>query len=405
MFFLHNTHSTHRKMRNKALSKLVIAVIIAVIIIAGVSMYLLLGNQNNSPSSVKIDISKISASLVLGGSTFINPQMQAWIQQFSSIYPNIAVTYQAVGSGAGVNNFIKGTYDIGATDVPMPTDLWSNATTVKGSVITIPDIVGGVAIIFNLPNFNSSKNGNLNLTADVLAGIYSGNIIYWDDSLIQSINPGFNFPHEKIVAVHRSDGSGTTFVFTLWLFKSSNIWVNSNIGYGYTVNWPVDKLGGLAGKGSGGVTAYVKQTSFSIGYVEVQYAIANNLQTAAIRNPAGNYVLPTPQSVSLSLQSIDISKFPNATQDWSNITALLLNSPNPSSYPIVTFSYLVVQKNFNDQNKAIAIYVFLEFIFTTGQKQQNIINGYLPLPGNVQSFVLNELKLISFNNQPVYQLL
>jgi len=233
--------------------------------------YLLLGNQNNSPSSVKIDVSKISASLVLGGSTFINPQMQAWIQQFSSIYPNIAVTYQSVGSGAGVNNFIKGTYDIGATDVPMPTDLWRYATTVKGSVITIPDIVGGVAIIFNLPNFNSSKNGNLNLTADVLAGIYSGEIIYWDDSLIQSINPGFHFPHEKIVAVQRSDGSGTTFVFTLWLFKSSDIWVNSNIGYGYTVNWPVDKLGGLAGEGNGGVTAYVKQTSFSIGYVEVQY--------------------------------------------------------------------------------------------------------------------------------------
>jgi phosphate transport system substrate-binding protein len=359
----------------------------------------------NNPSGSKINLNSINVSIIMGGSTFINPQMQAWIQKFSSKFPNILVTYQSVGSGAGVNNFISGTYDVGATDAPMPTELWQKATALKGSVITIPDIVGSEAIIFNIPGFDPSKNGNLNLTASILARIYLGQISYWDDPSIKSLNPGFNFPHQKITAVHRSDGSGTTFVFTVWLYLTSIEWKTSGVGYGYTVNWPVDKLGGLGGKGNEGVTAYVKQTEFSIGYVEVQYAIANNLETAAIENPSGKFVLPNSNSISLALLSLDITKFPQPTQDWSNITALLLNSQDPNSYPIVTFSYLVIQKNYSDLNKAAGIYAFLNYIFTEGQSNGNIVTGYLPLPTNVQNYVLNEIKLISYNSQPVYQLI
>jgi phosphate transport system substrate-binding protein len=403
-----------RKM--KAISNWLIAIIVIIFLVAGIVLYFYVkngfqgntttsGSQSNTSSSNSIDVTKVSASLILGGSTFINPQMQAWIQTFSSKYPNIQVTYQSVGSGAGVNNFIKGTYDVGATDVPMPSQLWRNATNARGSVITIPDIVGGVAVIYNLPGFDSTKYGNLNLTADILSGIYLGKIQYWDDPSIKAVNPNYNFPHQRIVPVHRSDGSGTTFVFTLWLYQSSQQWKSSGVGYGYTINWPVDSMGALAGKGSDGVTAYVKQTPYSIGYVEIQYAIANNLSPAAIKNPSGNFILPTPSSVSIALSSLNISLFPKPTQDWSNLTPLLLNSESPNAYPIVTFSYLVIQENYSDLNKAIALYVFLNYIFTQGQSQGNVINGYLPLPDNVRQFVLNEIKLITYNGQQVYKMI
>lgn len=391
--------------KKRGISKVIVSIIIVSVIIIGSIAYWVYTNQKSNSPTNKIDVGSINVSITAGGSTFINPQMQAWIQKFTAKYPNIQVTYQSVGSGAGVNNFIKGIYDIGATDVPMPTNLWLNATAVKGEVITIPDIVGGVAIIFNIPNFNPTISGNLNLTAKVLAGIYLAQITYWDDPSIQSINPGFKFPHQKIVAVHRSDGSGTTFVFTLWLYLTSSQWHSSGVGYGYTINWPVDQMGGLGGKGSEGVTAYVKQTLYSIGYVEVQYAIANNIETAAVQNPNGKFILPTPETISRALESININNFPQPTKDWSNVTSLLLNSQDPNSYPIVTFSYLVVQKNFNDLNKAIGVYLFLSYIFTEGQKSTNIVSGYLPLPTNVQNYTISELKLISYNSQPVYQLI
>jgi phosphate ABC transporter, phosphate-binding protein len=325
--------------------------------------------------------------------------MQVWIKGFQSKYPGIQVTYSAVGSGAGVNNFLQGAYDIGATDVPPPSNLYQQMTQKYGEILTIPDVVGAVDIIYNIPGFT----GTLNLTPDVIAKIYLGQIQYWDDPAIKALNPNFNFPHQKIIAVHRSDGSGTTFVFTYWLYISSGSWRSSNVSYGYTVNWPVDQLGnGLGGKGSDGVTAYVKQNPYSIGYVEAQYAIANNLTAAAVLNPStGEYVKPSEATIEIAVQNANLTQLPSSlTVDMSKYLSVFLNVKAHNAYPIVSFSWLVVKVNYNDESKAEAIYLFLKYIVTTGQTE--LPTGYLPLPSNIQQLVLENLKLISYNNKPVY---
>jgi len=340
----------------------------------------------------------ISASIVAGGSTFVNPAMQVWVRDFTSMYPGIQVTYSSVGSGTGVNNFLQGVYDIGATDVPPPSDLYQQMVQKYGSILEIPDVVGSEGIIYNLPGFN----GILNLTPDVIAEIYLGKIQYWDDPAIQQLNPNYHFPHQKIYAVHRSDGSGTTFVFTYWLYISSAAWRNSGVGYGYTVNWPVDQLGnGLGGKGNEGVTAYVKQTPYSIGYVEAAYAIVNNLTTAYIENPStGQFVPLTTQTVEIALENANISQITSLSQDLSKYLGVFMNIKAKDAYPIVSFSWLVVKTNYSDKNKAMAIYLFLKYIATDGQKV--LPQGYLPLPLNIQQLILESLKQITYNGQPVY---
>jgi phosphate transport system substrate-binding protein len=393
------------KTKKKAVSRYAVAALVVVVgaIVVGVAISMSRSsNTSNTTPFTTIDLSKIQASVVAGGSTFINPQMQVWVQNFEAKYPNILVTYNSVGSGAGVSNFIKGVYDIGATDVPMPSNLWTNATKAKGAVITVPDIVGGVALIYNIPGFNQSEV--LNLTPEILAGVYLGKTAYWDDPTIQSANPGFKFPHQQIIVVHRSDGSGTTFVFTRWLSLSSQTWANSGVGYGYTISWPVDSTQrGLGGKGSPGVTAYVKQNAYSIGYVEVQYALANSLPTAAVLNPStGQYVRPTTNAVSIAVSSVNLQNLPNATADWSRVTSVLLNVKASGAYPITTFSYLVFARDYTDLNKAAAIYAFLYYVFTTGQS--SVIQGYLALPQNVEQYVLSEIQQITCNGKAVYKL-
>lgn len=376
-----------------------IIMVIILIIIASIISLNLLGTKIPTTSSIQLT-SITSVTIKAGGSTFINPQMQKWIIDFKNKYPSINIYYDSVGSGTGVSRFLQGVYDIGASDVPLPTEQWNQAIQKYGAIITVPDIVGSVAIIYNIPGFNSSVNGPLNMTADILAQIYTGEIQYWDDPQIIRINPGFKFPHEKIIAVHRSDGSGTTFVFTLYLQKvAKNKW---HVGSGFTVQWPVDQLGnGLGGKGSEGVAAYVNQNPYSIGYVEYQYAALTKLQTAQLKNHDGYFVALTKDSVLSALKNVDLSKMPKATDDWSNVSSIFLDLPGKDTYPIVSFSYLIVRKDYQDINKAIAIYLFLKYILT----DQQVLEGYLPLPSNIVNYIIsNALTQITVNGQPVYKL-
>lgn len=387
-----------------AIAKIVyIGIIIALIIIMSIIYIEYNGFSNPAATTTTkaVTSTTIVATIKAGGSTFVNPQMQKWIQDFSKVYPSISITYDSVGSGTGVSRFLQGIYDIGASDVPLPSDLWNQAVQKYGPILTIPDVAGSVGIIYNLPGFT----GSLNMTAEIIAKIYTGSIQYWDDPLITAINPGFKFPHEKIIAVHRSDGSGTTYVFTLYLQKTvPNVW--RSVGTGYTVDWPVDKLGnGLGGKGSEGVTAYVKQNAYSIGYVEYAYAILNNLQTALLKNHDGYFVPLTKDNVIATLNNVDFSKIPLPTDDWSNASALLLDLPGKNSYPIVSFSYLIIKKNYQEQerDKAIAIYLFLKYIL---MHQKDVLNGYLPLPDTTVNFIINNgLNKITINDKPVYTML
>ena len=379
-------------------SKYVILGIIAVLAVAAVITIAYLINLKGSSQNTKIIPSKITATIRAGGSTWINPQMQVWISKFNALYPGISITYDSVGSGTGVNRFLQGVYDIGASDVPMPTQLYENATKEYGRIITIPDSIGAVAFIYNIPGFN----GVLNLTADVLAGIYSGKIQYWDDPAITVLNPGFKFPHERIVVVHRSDGSGTTYTFTLWLYKSSEIWRSSNIGYGYVVNWPVDQLGnGLGGKGSEGVTAYVKQNPWSIGYVELNYAIVNNLNTAAVQNPVtGEFVRPSIATILNALNAANTSTLPSVLDNWNPYAGIFMNMNAPGAYPIVGGTYLHFKAIYTDCTKAAAIYLFIKYVLTQGQGE--LLEGYVPLPSSIAQKLLSEINSdLVCNGKPV----
>ncbi|AKA73784.1 phosphate ABC transporter substrate-binding protein PstS [Saccharolobus solfataricus] len=399
-------------MRGISILAVAVIVVLIIVVIAVSGIFLVnspKANYNSTTSSTSFssiissqtaNASQISATIIAGGSTFVNPAMQVWIKGFQAQYPRIQVTYSAVGSGAGVNNILQGVYDIGATDVPPPSNLYQQLTQKYGEILTIPDVVGAVDIIYNIPGFS----GTLNLTADILAKIYLGQIQYWDDPAIKLLNPHFNFPHQKIIAVHRSDGSGTTFLFTYWLYLSSEAWRSSNVSYGYTISWPVDKLGnGLAGKGSDGVTSYVSQNPYSIGYVEAQYAIANNLTPAAILNPSTNeLVLPTSISIETAVQNANISLFSSLTQDLSSYISIFLNVKAHNAYPLVSFSWLVIKVNYTDKSKAESVYLFLKYILTIGQNQ--LPSGYIAIPSNIQQVVLQNLKLISYNNTPIYTL-
>ncbi|MFP3282059.1 MAG: phosphate ABC transporter substrate-binding protein PstS, partial [Caldivirga sp.] len=376
------------------------------IAVAVVASYLLMF-KNPGQSKATTTTSKVitttslmvSATIRAGGSTWIQPQMEVWIRNFTSIYPSISITYDGVGSGTGVTRLLQGVYDIGASDVPMPTQLYENATKIYGKVVTIPDSIGAVAFIYNIPGFK----GTLNLTADIIAGIYTGKIQYWDDPNITAINPGFHFPHERIIAVHRSDGSGTTFTLTLWLQKSSEVWRSSSVGYGYVVNWPVDQLGtGLGGKGSAGVTAYVKQNPWSIGYVELNYAIVNNLSVAAVRNPAtGEFVIP---SLSSTLNAVNLTQLPSVLDNWYPYAGIFMNIKAQGAYPIVGGTYLHAPANYTDCNKAIAVYLFLKYILTQGQHE--LLTGYVPLPSAVAQKLVNELSNdMTCNGKPVANLI
>jgi len=389
---------------------LVAGVVIVIIVIAVIAYFLVANPLGGSTTETGTNTSgggttetgsgstSLQASIVAGGSTFVNPAMQVLTREFQNRYPGIQVTYSSVGSGAGVNNFLQGVYDIGATDVPPPSNIYQQLVQKYGKILTIPYLIGAIAIIYNLPGFS----GTLNLTADVIAKIYLGQIQYWDDPAIKQLNPNYNFPHQKIIAVHRSDGSGTTFVFTYWLYVSSSDWRNSNVGYGYTVNWPVDNLGnGLGGKGNEGVTAYVSQNSYSIGYVEAQYAIANNLKTANVQNPSTKeFVSLTDTSIQNAVKYANLSALPPLSEDLSEYLSTFFNVNAPNAYPIVSFSWFLVKADYSDQSKAKAIYLFLKYIVTDGQ---NVLPaGYIPLPQNIQQLVLENLKQITYNGNPVY---
>src|SRR2546421_110845 len=218
------------------------------------------------------------------GATFPNIIYQDWMLTYNKTHPDVQLNYQSIGSGGGIRQFSDGTVDFGATDAPMKD---SAITAINGNVLHIPTVLGGDVPTYNLPEVKET----LRFTADVLAGIFLGKIMKWSDARITSVNPGVKLPDADIVVVHRSDGSGTSFIWTDYLSKVSSEW-EQKVGRGTSVNWPV----GLGGKGNEGVTATVKQTPGAIGYVELGYAMINKLPAGSVRNKAGKFITPELQS-------------------------------------------------------------------------------------------------------------
>jgi phosphate transport system substrate-binding protein len=308
------------------------------------------------------------------GATFPYVIYSKWFDVYHQ-KTGIEFNYQAIGSGGGIRQVIEGTVDFGASDAPMSEEQMQQVKEKQGTeILHIPTVMGAVVVTYNLPKVGKG----LKLTPDVLADIYLGTITKWNDSKITSINSGLNLPDEAIFVTHRSDGSGTTNIFTGYLTKVSDSW-KSKVGQGTSVNWPV----GLGGKGNEGVAGLVKQTEGSIGYVELAYAEKNNLPYAALKNKAGYFVEPTFDAVSAAAAGF-IKNMP------ADLRVEITNADGKNSYPIAGFTWLLIYKNMKDKTKAKAIVNFLKWAVTDGEKYAKELY-YAPLPKEVVK--LNEKKI------------
>lgn len=299
------------------------------------------------------------------GSTFDNPLFSKLFSVYPTARCGANVNYQSVGSGAGINDLLQGIVNFGATDAPMTDTQLASST--KGQIIHIPVTIGAVAISYNL----SGVSGHLNLTGPVIANIFLGTVKFWDDSSIKALNSGVSLPHESITVVHRSDGSGTTGIFTHYLGVVSPDW-QSKVGAGTTVNWPI----GVGGKGNAGVAAQVKSTAGAIGYNELAYVLANNMQYAAVQNANGKNVLPSVDSSRQDAEAI--------TTIPADLRFYIVNAPGDGSYPITGFSWVVVYQNQSNTDKGQALANLLWWMTHDGQQYSTALN-YVPLPSSIVS--------------------
>ena len=308
------------------------------------------------------------------GATFPYPIYSKWFDVYSTINPDARFNYQSIGSGGGIKQITSRTVDFGASDGPMTDQQLADAS---GRIFHIPTVMGAVTLAYNLPGVEKG----LKLTQDVLAGIYLGAITKWNDAKITAANPGISIPDMPIVVARRSDGSGTTFIFVDYLSKISGDW-KLKVGKGTSVNWPV----GIGGKGNEGVAGIVKQTPGAIGYVELSYAIKNNLAYAFIQNKSGNFIEPSIDSVSKAAVGAAIP---------SDFRVSLVDSANPDAYPIAGFTWILVYKNQEDAVKGKAVVEFLKWAVHDGQKYAPD-PLYAPLPMDVVAMIDKKLEEIKF---------
>jgi phosphate transport system substrate-binding protein len=318
---------------------------------------------DGSPAAPAIVDGKVSLSGA--GASFPAPLYQRWFADFNKKYPNIQVSYQSVGSGAGVQQFTAGTVDFGASDVAMKDEEIQKVA--KGAIM-LPMTAGSIVLAYNLPQVETP----LKLSRDTYVGILLGEIKNWNDPKIAKDNPDAKLPDETIKVIYRADGSGTTGVFTLHLSAISPTW-KQKVGDGKTVNWPT----GTGAKGNEGITAQIQQTQGSIGYVEYGYAKQNGLKSATLQNKAGTFVEPTDASASATLASVQLPE---------NLRAFIEDPEGNDSYPIVTYTWLLVYKQYDDPNKAKAIKAMIDYGLTEGQQVSPQL-GYVQLPDTVVSKV------------------
>ena len=308
-------------------------------------------------------------AITAAGASFPAPLYQRWFQDFNKINPKVQINYQSVGSGAGVEQFTKGTVDFGASDTGMTDEEIGKVPADKG-VILLPMTAGSIVIGYNLPDVPELK-----LPRDVYSEIFQGKITKWNDPKIAAANPGAKLPDQNITVVHRSDGSGTTAVFTKHLSAISPDW-KAAVGDGKTVQWP--KTGTFLGaKGNEGITSQILQTAGSIGYIEYGYAKNNNVKFASLQNKAGTFVVPSDESASAALATVPLPE---------DLRAFIEDPEGATSYPIVTYTWMLVPKKVADPNKAKAIEAMVEYGLNEGQKVSAEL-GYVPLPQNVREKV------------------
>jgi phosphate transport system substrate-binding protein len=319
------------------------------------------------------------------GATFPNIIYQDWILTYNQSHSDVQLNYQSIGSGGGIRQFSDKTVDFGGSDAPM-TD--SAIAAIQGNVLHIPTVLGAVVITYNLPGVTQQ----LKFIPSVVADIYMGKLTKWNDARIAANNPGVSLPNLDILVVHRSDGSGTTYIWTDYLSKVSPEW-KDKVGKGVSVNWPV----GLGGKGNEGVSATVGQTPGAIGYVELAYANSNKLAYGQLQNAAGKFINPTLQATTAALAGA--MKDMGPTTDFR---VSITNSPGADAYPIASMTYLLVRKTYDDDPaKITALLRYIWWAETEGQAKAEPL-GYAPLPAALRPWISARLASVRASGKQVF---
>jgi phosphate transport system substrate-binding protein len=296
------------------------------------------------------------------GATFPYPIYSKWFSEYHKLHSDVEINYQSIGSGGGIRQVTAGTVDFGASDMPMTDKQLQEA---KTKILNLPTVLGAVVPAYNIPGVS----GEVKFTPEALAGIFLGKISKWNDKAITSVNPGINLPDRDIIVVHRSDGSGTSFIWTDYLSKVSPEW-KSQVGSDTSVKWPV----GMGGKGNEGVAGFVRLLQGSIGYVELIYAIQNKIPYGSVRNSAGEYIKASLETVTAAAASA--AKMP------ADFRVSITNSPGKDAYPISSFTWLLIPAQSKDAAKGKILADFLNWMVADGQKMTSAL-AYAPLPENV----------------------
>ncbi len=323
----------------------------------------------------------------------VYPLLSQWTSNYHGLHFNVQINYQSVGSGTGVTDFTNKVVDFAGTDAA-PVPYGSTGSTLPNSTLTIPETIGAVTLAYNIPGVPTGLHLNENVTAK----IFNGAITYWNDSSITALNNGLNLPHNPIATVHRSDSSGTTFIFEGYLLKSA-YWPFTP----QSKSWPSGAGGtSLAGAQNVGVANFVSTTPNSVGYVEVAYALQNNMNVAFVQNKArSSYVQPTLTNITAAVSNADVSSLPTGLQDWSAVSLIL--EPGANSYPIVSFTYIIVYQQLNVRplmtlDKAKALVDFIWYMVHDGQSAGASLN-YATLPASIITIDETSIKSITYNGQ------
>ena len=309
------------------------------------------------------------------GATFPYPIYSKWFSQYHDMHPDVEINYQSIGSGGGIQQLHAGTVDFGASDMP----LYDNDARLKQMptpILQLPTVLGSIVPAYNVPEAKSE----IKFTPEILAGIYLGQITKWNDKAIAAANPGVSLPDKGIVVVHRSDGSGTTFVFTDYLSKVSSEW-KSRVGSNTSVNWPV----GLGAKGNEGVASDIRQLDGAFGYVELIYALQNKITFGPMKNAAGNFIKASLDSTTAAAAS--------AKMNGDDFRVSITNSSGKDAYPISTFTYLLIPKQWKDGSKQKAVVEFLNWMLESGQTMTSQLY-YAPLPESIKQKELEAIKAV-----------
>ena len=308
------------------------------------------------------------------GATFPYPMYSKWFSEYHKAHPDIEINYQSIGSGGGIRQVLAGTVDFGASDGPMTDEQLSQYK--NGKLFHIPTVMGAVVPAYNVPGVTAE----LKFSPDALAGIFLGKITTWNDPAIAKENPGVNLPSDPIIVLHRSDGSGTTYIFTDYLSKVSSDWA-SGVGKNTSVKWPV----GLGGKGNEGVAGMIRQMKGGIGYIELIYAVQNGIQYGVVRNASGNYIKASLASVTAAAASVP--KMP------ADFRVSITNAPGKDAYPISSFTWLLIPAQSKDAAKGKILNGFLNWMLDDGEKMTADLT-YAPLPDSVISKVRETVKQV-----------